>query len=109
MNYWTKQSIEFAQQRNYLDELFKVYPVNPNLRRELSDSQVAEITRAYYSIGPLFKNWIDKNVIGVPILNNANEFLNAHENCILNASDSMMQEFATAILDGVVTIKCTAT
>ncbi len=25
MNYWTRQSIEFAEQRNYLDELFKVY------------------------------------------------------------------------------------
>ena len=47
MNYWTKQSIEFAQQRNYLDELFKVYPVNPNLRRELSELQVANITKAY--------------------------------------------------------------
>lgn len=26
MNYWTQLSIEFANQRNYLDELFKVYP-----------------------------------------------------------------------------------
>lgn len=35
MNYWTEQSIIFAEQKNYLDELFKVYPLNPNLRREL--------------------------------------------------------------------------
>lgn len=34
MNIWTKQSIEFAQQRNYLDELFKVYPLNVNLRHD---------------------------------------------------------------------------
>lgn len=34
MNYWTEQSAEFAQQRNYLDELFKVYPLNLNLRKE---------------------------------------------------------------------------
>ena len=34
MNYWTKLSVDFAQQRNYLDELYKVYPITPNLRRE---------------------------------------------------------------------------
>ncbi|MBQ7215732.1 MAG: hypothetical protein IJP54_08045 [Synergistaceae bacterium] len=44
MNYWTQQSIDFAQQRNYLDELFKVYPLSPkssdsqqNCRYSLSD------------------------------------------------------------------------
>lgn len=26
MNYWTEQSVIFANQKNYLDELFKVYP-----------------------------------------------------------------------------------
>lgn len=29
MNRWTQLSIEFANQRNYLDELFKVYPTIP--------------------------------------------------------------------------------
>ncbi len=29
MNYWTKLSIEYANQRNYLDELFRVYPTIP--------------------------------------------------------------------------------
>ena len=47
MNYWTQQSIEFAGQKNYLDELFKVYPLNPNLRRELSKTQTEEIYSAY--------------------------------------------------------------
>ena len=73
-NYWTRQSIEFAQQKNYLDELFKVYPLNPNLRRELSKSQ------------------------GVPILKDSNKFLNADENCILNSSDNSMQIFAKDFL-----------
>lgn len=36
MNFWTNLSIEFANQRNYLDELYKVYPISPNLRREIS-------------------------------------------------------------------------
>lgn len=36
MNYWTELSAEFANQRNYLDELYRVYPISPNLRREIS-------------------------------------------------------------------------
>ena len=150
MNYWTRQSIEFAQQRNYLDELFKVYPLSPNLRREISKSGEEALRCAYdardnvrlidtllsfeifplkdsyipflrhdrdaimrnpqtvnriagnlYHMGleailekctvpketnrqmePLFKNWISRNVIGVPVLNNADDFLNTHDNCI---------------------------
>ncbi|MBR0518372.1 hypothetical protein IJJ97_01120 [bacterium] len=36
MNYWTKQSIELANQRNYLDLLYKIYPMSHNLRREIT-------------------------------------------------------------------------
>ena len=138
INYWTSKSIEFAQQRNYLDELFKVYPLNPNLRREISSLIINDIKQAFNEhdnillletllkselfplkdsyipflrhdreaikrnpqtvnriagnlyqmgietilekcsapketnrqMGPLFKNWIQKNIIGVPVLNN---------------------------------------
>lgn len=35
MNLWTAMSVEFASQRNYLDELFKVYPISPNIRRDV--------------------------------------------------------------------------
>ncbi len=35
MNYWTNLSIEFANQRNYLDELFKVYPTIPEGIRDI--------------------------------------------------------------------------
>lgn len=166
MNYWTKQSIEFAQQRNYLDELFKIYPLSPNLRRELSQEQEHSLRAAYASrdnlrlidtlldaelfplkdsyvpflrydrtaaernpqtinriagnlyhmgideiidkctapketnrqMGPLFKNWIAGNVIGVPILNDTEEFLLREDNCILNSSDSVMRIFASDFL-----------
>lgn len=37
MNIWTQKSIELANQSNYLDLLYKVYPMSVNLRRELSD------------------------------------------------------------------------
>lgn len=35
MNYWTQLSIEFANQRNYLDELFSVYPTIPDGIRDI--------------------------------------------------------------------------
>ncbi len=43
MNYWLDQSIKFANQRNYLDELYKVYPIVPNIRRELTHEQEERI------------------------------------------------------------------
>ena len=39
--------MEFAGQRNYLYELFRVYPLNPNLRRELSQKQAEEVKLAF--------------------------------------------------------------
>lgn len=35
MNNWTEKSISLANQRNYLDLLYKVYPMSVNLRREI--------------------------------------------------------------------------
>lgn len=35
MNYWTELSSQFANQRNYLDELFKVYPTIPDGIRDI--------------------------------------------------------------------------
>ena len=49
MNYWTELSVEYANQRNYLDSLFKVYPMSPNLRREISDKKWGEIKAAFES------------------------------------------------------------
>lgn len=49
MNFWTKMSIEFANQRNYLDELFKVYPISPNLRREIPTNKWNKIEKAFLS------------------------------------------------------------
>lgn len=37
MNYWTNLSIEYANQRNYLDELFKVYPTIPDGCRDIDE------------------------------------------------------------------------
>lgn len=162
MNSWTKLSVEFANQRNYLDELYKVYPITPNLRRELTTSKENNIREAFMSgsnislvkellelelfpikdsyvaylkrdkksidrnpqtinriagnlyqmgfeeiiekctepketnrqIGPMFKQWIEKGTLGAPIIKKEIDFLNYPENCIYNASDAEMKNFA---------------
>ncbi len=43
MNYWTQLSIEFANQRNYLDELFAVYPTIPDGIRDIDHTKWEKI------------------------------------------------------------------
>jgi len=48
MNYWTQLSIEFANQRNYLDELFSVYPTIPEGIRDI-DNELWERVEEYFN------------------------------------------------------------
>ncbi len=47
MNYWTELSIEYANQRSYLDDLFQVYPTITNGIRDIDESVWSEIEKAY--------------------------------------------------------------
>lgn len=47
MNYWTNLSIEFANQKNYLDELFKVYPTIPNCIRCMDENLWGSIEKHF--------------------------------------------------------------
>jgi len=47
MNHWTKLSIDFANQRNYLDELFRVYPTIPDSIREIDEAKWKEVEKAF--------------------------------------------------------------
>ncbi len=49
MNIWTQKSIELANQQNYLDLLYKVYPLSANLKREMSENVKVDIARAITS------------------------------------------------------------
>lgn len=49
MNYFTKESIELANQRDYLDQLFRVYPLSPDNIRTISDDIWKEIEDSYNS------------------------------------------------------------
>ncbi len=47
MNYWTKISYELANQRNYLDLLFRIYPTIPEDCREIDNERWCRIEHAY--------------------------------------------------------------
>ena len=47
MNYWTELSVAFANQRNYLDSLFRVYPMSPNIRRVIDASKWERIENSF--------------------------------------------------------------
>ena len=49
MNYWTQLSITYANQRNYLDDLFSVYPTIPNGIRELDENLWKKVENAFNS------------------------------------------------------------
>ena len=47
MNKWTKLSIEYANQRSYLDDLFQVYPTIPEGIREIDDNIWKEVEKEF--------------------------------------------------------------
>lgn len=49
MNYWTKLSVEYANQRNYLDDLYTVYPTIPEGIRNINESIWKEVEEAYHN------------------------------------------------------------
>jgi len=49
MNYWTQLSIDYANQRNYLDDLFSVYPTIPNGIRDLNEDLWKKIENSFNS------------------------------------------------------------
>ena len=47
MNYWTQLSIDYANQRNYLDDLFSVYPTIPNGIRDIDQNLWKEVESSF--------------------------------------------------------------
>ncbi len=166
MNYWTELSIEYANQRSYLDDLFQVYPTIPEGIREINAARWANIETAFNNsnnhdllkelikldlfpikdsyiaylrrdkaaiernpqtvnrisgrlyemgleiiytrctepketnrqIGPFFKRWIDKGVLGIlPV--GIEQFMATNENAILRGSDAQLMDFAKTHLN----------
>ena len=49
MNIFTKSSIELANQKDYLDQLFSVYPLSPDSIREINKDTWYNICLLYTS------------------------------------------------------------
>lgn len=47
MNYWTELSIAYANQKSYLDDLFKVYPTIPEGIRDINSKNWDKIETAF--------------------------------------------------------------
>ena len=47
MNYWTKLSIEYAEQKSYLDDLFHVYPTIPEGIRDIDGNVWKNVESAF--------------------------------------------------------------
>ena len=47
MNYWTELSIEYANQKSYLDDLFQVYPTIPEGIREINEEKWRKVEQAF--------------------------------------------------------------
>ena len=47
MNHWLKLSVEYANQRNYLDNLFRVYPIIPEDIRDINQKTWKGIEQAF--------------------------------------------------------------
>jgi len=47
MNHWTQLSIDYANQRSYLDDLFQVYPTIPDGIRELNGDLWKDVEKAF--------------------------------------------------------------
>jgi hypothetical protein len=47
MNYWSELSIQLANQRNYLDELYTVYPLAPDVMRNINATHWNNVESAF--------------------------------------------------------------
>lgn len=47
MNHWSRLSIEYANQRSYLDDLFQIYPTIPEGIRDINDERWEDVEKAF--------------------------------------------------------------
>lgn len=70
MTYWTEQSLILANNHDYLDRLYSVYPVNSNIRRNLSQEVINNLTSMFsptpnFSRGDLLKLLLEQEVFPI--------------------------------------------
>ena len=67
MNIWTQRSLDLANQRDYLDQLFKVYPMAPETIREVNKGKWAKVESAFgdKDNATLLKNLLDLDLFPI--------------------------------------------
>ena len=67
LNPWTQLSIEYANQRSYLDDLFQVYPTIPDGIRELNIAHWEDVKKAFEKLDntALVKNLVRVNLFPI--------------------------------------------
>jgi hypothetical protein len=67
MNFFLEQSLDFAQQKSYLDYLYKVYPTIPNEIRSINDKVWSNVELAYNSkdYEQLIRNLLDLDLFPI--------------------------------------------
>jgi len=67
MNHWTELSIAYANQRNYLDELYKVYPTIPEGIRDINTDHWKNVESAFKKKNniELIKNLLELNLFPI--------------------------------------------
>lgn len=86
LNYWTELSIQYANQKSYLDDLFQVYTFSKKNQKVKTETE--------YSL----KKWINRKVLGIlPI--RFEDFVSNNENAILENERDNYSKFCKNYLD----------
>jgi hypothetical protein len=67
MNYWTKLSFEYANQKSYLDDLYRVYPTIPNGIRDINNELWNNVENSFKKKNniELINNLLDLNLFPI--------------------------------------------
>ena len=103
MNIWTRKSIELANQKNYLNLLYRVYPISENVRREISDSTKNDISNFFNGRNniELLKILIDqtnKKQIVFPIKDSYVAFLK-HDNSAIDRNPNTVDRITSILYE----------
>ena len=98
MNEFMKQSIEYAQKKTYLDDLFKVYPTTPNDSRKIDDTLWKKIEESYKTKKhkELIKNLLELELF--PIKDSYVAYLKGDKNAITR-NPKTIKRLASEILE----------
>lgn len=94
MNRFTKLSIEYANQRSYLDDLFQVYPTIPEGIREI-DQEINECEDDIdEQIRTGLRLWLNKKALGVTPVRLDKFLIKGGEDAILDGNNKFLTDFA---------------